>query len=284
MAAIRDGVTERVTSADGVVLSVVEWGNPAGPEIVLIHGAGQSYLCFVKQVESELAREFRLVAFDLRGHGGSDKPMDPSYYQNDRVWADDVSAVLEAKRLRRPVLVGWSLGARVVRQYLAYYGDAQLSGIALVAARPIEDKRTAGSKPYFLAPERTQDLMARIDAAVDFLHACFEKQPDAREFEVALAYNMLAPHEIRKAIMEWAVEPAAAVKVLGSVKVPTLIIHGAADHVILPGAAQMTADAMPGARLSIYPGCGHSPFFEDSARFNSDLSAFATAAWKQAGA
>lgn len=272
-------MTQLVSSADGTRLAVVEWGNPDGAEIVLIHGAGQSHLCFSKQRDSDLARDFRLIAFDLRGHGGSDKPSDASSYQNGRVWADDVVAVLGAKRLKRPVLVGWSLGARVVRQYLAHHGDTRLSGIVMAAARPIEDPRTAGTRPYFLAPEKTGDLSARIDATIDFLRACFARQPDARAFEIALGYNMLAPHEIRKMIMEWKVAPADAIRVLGSVKVPTLVIHGEADHVILPAAARMTADAIPGATLSMFPGCGHSPFFEDSERFNAELSVFARAAW-----
>ena len=270
-----------VKSADGVKLSVVEWGNPDGPEVVLIYGAGQSHLCFAKQRDSDLARDFRLVAFDLRGHGASDKPSAASFYQTGRVWADDVAAVLDAKRLKRPVLVGWSLGARVVRQYLMHHGDARLSGIVMAAARPIEDPNTAGSRPYFLAPDKTQDLGARIDATIDFLRACFERQPDAREFEIALGYNMLVPHEIRKIIMEWRVELADATRVLGSVKVPALVIHGEADHVILPAAARMTAEAIPGATLSMFPGCGHSPFFEDSARFNSELSTFASTVWSE---
>lgn len=278
-AAIHQGKTEFVKSPDGVTLAVVEWGNPDGAEVVLIHGAGQSHLCFVKQIDSELARDFRLIAFDLRGHGGSDKPATPASYQNDRVWADDVAAVLDAKRLQRPVLVGWSLGARIIRQYLMHHGDARLSGIVLAAARPIEDPRTAGSKPYFLAPERARDLIARIEASADFLRACFERQPSTAEFETALAYNMLAPHEIRLAIMQWAVDPATATRVLGAVKVPTLVIHGDADAVILPGAARMTAEAIPGAVLSMFPGCGHSPFFEDGARFNAELSTFVNAAW-----
>lgn len=273
-------MTQFVRSADGLMLAVTEWGNPGGPEIVLIHGAGQSHLCFGKQRDSHLARDFRLIAFDLRGHGGSDKPTTAASYQNGRVWADDVAAVLDAKRLKRPVLVGWSLGSRVIREYLTHYGDARLSGIVMAAARPIEDPSTAGSRPYFLAPDKTQDLTARIDATIDFLRACYERQPDAREFEIALGYNMLVPHEIRKMIMEWRVEPADAICALSAVTVPALIIHGEADHVILPGAARMTADTIPGATLSMFPSCGHSPFSEDSTRFNSEVAAFVKAHWK----
>ena len=49
----------------------------------------------------------------------------PAAYQGGRVWADDLAAVMAAKRLGRPVLVGWSMGGRVIRQYLMVYGDAR---------------------------------------------------------------------------------------------------------------------------------------------------------------
>src|SRR5882724_5871451 len=113
-------------SPDGVVLSVLEWGNPDGPEILLIHGQAQCHLAFDRQTSSHLARTYRLVAFDLRGHGGSAKPLDPAYYQDGKRWADDVATVIELKRLRKPVLVGWSLGGRVIRQYLMHHGDRGL--------------------------------------------------------------------------------------------------------------------------------------------------------------
>ena len=63
-------MTQFVKSADGVTLAVVEWGNPDGPEVVLIHGAGQSRLCFAKQRDSDLARDFRLVASICAGMAG----------------------------------------------------------------------------------------------------------------------------------------------------------------------------------------------------------------------
>ena len=101
-------VFERVTTPDGVAVSVGEWGNPAGPEILLIHGQAQSVLSFKRQTDSALAREFRIVAYDLRGHGASDKPIDPTFYQDGKRWADEVHAVISAKRLRQAG--GWSAG------------------------------------------------------------------------------------------------------------------------------------------------------------------------------
>ena len=58
--------------------------------------------------------------------------------------AADVRAVIEAKRLRRPILVGWSLGGRVLREYLIHYGDSDLGGINFLSTRPIEDASVVG--------------------------------------------------------------------------------------------------------------------------------------------
>ena len=123
-----------VRAPDGTRLAVYEWGNPAGPEVLLVHGFAQSHLCFVPQFQSALAQQFRLVAFDQRGHGASDQPSDPAAYQGSRVWADDIATVLDAMRLERPVLVGWSMGGRVIRQYLMTHGDGRLAGLNFVAS------------------------------------------------------------------------------------------------------------------------------------------------------
>jgi len=61
------------------------------------------------------------------------------------------------------------------------------------------------------------------------------------------------------------------------VTVPTLIAHDRNDALILPNAAEMTAAAIEGSRISWYDDCGHSPFFEHAERFNRELDEFATA-------
>lgn len=271
----------RLATADGLTLAVYEWGNPSGPEILLIHGQAQCHLAFQRQIDSDLARTHRIVAFDLRGHGDSAKPLEPVYYQDGKRWADDVAAVIEIKRLQRPVLVGWSLGGRVIRQYLIHHGDRRLSGLNLVGSRPIEDPGVVGpaSRAALAAPRR--DLGERIAADIAFLRACFNQPPDPESFAVAVAYNMLLPPEVRDAIAGWRTDIAATVAALRKVTVPTLVTHGRVDRLVLPAAAEMTAETIPGARISWYDDCGHSPFFEDAPRFNRELAAFAAAAWSE---
>lgn len=272
---------ERVTTPDGVSVSVGEWGNPAGPEILFIHGLAQCTLSWNRQIDSELVRDFRIVAYDLRGHGLSDKPLDPACYRDGKRWADEAQAVITAKRLKKPVLVGWSLGGRVLRQYLMHYGDRALSGINVLAARPIEDPSVVGPGSKAMAEDKSRDLAGRIAACIAFLRACYEKQPGASDFATAVAYNFILPFEVRDAIAGWATDPAAVRKALAAVTVPALITHGRRDKLILPAAAEMTAAAIKGSTTSWYDDCGHSPFYEDAARYNRELAAFVSMAWKR---
>lgn len=61
--------------------------------IVFIHGASQCCLQWTRQMESSLARDHRLLALDMRGHGLSDKPLNS--YNNSKLWAEDVNAVIQ---------------------------------------------------------------------------------------------------------------------------------------------------------------------------------------------
>lgn len=273
---------ERIATPDGIRVSVGEWGNPDGPEILLIHGQAQSVLSFKRQTDSELARDFRIVAYDLRGHGLSDKPTEAAHYQEGTRWADEVHAVITAKHLRQPVLVGWSLGGRVLRQYLMSYGDGALSGINFLATRPIEDPSIVGPASKAVAEDRSRDLAGRIAAYVAFLRACYEKQPEESDFIEAAAFNFMLPFEVRDAIAGWATDPVAVRKAFAGITVPTMVTHGRHDRLILPAAAEMTAAAIKGAECSIFEDCGHAPFFEDAQRYNRELATFVRKAWGRA--
>ena len=87
-----------------------------------------------RQVEGDLAKEFRLVTYDLRGHGNSDKPLEPEKYKESKAWADEVQAIINAANFKRPVLVGWSYGGHVIADYLKIHGAAGLAGLNYVDA------------------------------------------------------------------------------------------------------------------------------------------------------
>jgi len=267
----------RVKTPDGVEISAREWGNPDGWPILFVHGLAQSHLSFLPQFASNLADRHRLIAYDLRGHGESAKPLDPSFFNDGRRWADELEAVIDSLGVAKPILVGWSLGGRVLRQYLIHYGDRRISGLNFVSTRPFEDPAVLAPASRANITGRPDTLAKRIDAHVAFLRACFLRQPSEADFAVALAYNTIVPQEIREAISGWSTRLDETRAALTKVTVPTLVTHGRDDALILPIAAEMTAAAIKGARISLYDDCGHSPFFEHAERFNRELDEFATA-------
>ena len=133
---------QTVTGAGGVPLNVVTVGDSSSPAILFIHGIGQSHYSFVRQLNADLAEDFFLVGFDLRGHGASGKPWLAEAYTSE-IWAQDVAAVMAASQIQRPIIVAWSFGTLVAMDYVRRFGVAHLPGMvftgSLGALQPVAD-------------------------------------------------------------------------------------------------------------------------------------------------
>jgi non-heme chloroperoxidase len=267
-----------VKTPDGLTISAQDWGNPNGPGIIFIHGFSQSSMSWIKQVtDADMAREFHMVTYDLRGHGNSDKPLEPERYRDSKAWADELQAVMDATGLKRPVLAGWSYGGRIMADYLKTYGTANLAGLNYVDAGQKADPAFFGPNLANLPLMTSEDLATNIAATRRFLHDCFSKQPTQDEYETMLAFNMMVPPKVRAGLGN---RPLDVDELLKSLRLPVLVTHGAEDKNSSLIAAEYTAKMIPGAKLSVYQGIGHSPFFEDAPRFNAELAAFVRSAQK----
>lgn len=255
------------------MLEVREWGDPAGQPVLLVTGVAQSLASFARQAADPALARYRLIAYDPRGHGLSDKPDGTDWYRGSR-WSDEVVAVIAALGLHRPVLAGWSLGGRIVRQYLMDHGDSALAGVAFLSCRPVEEPSVIGPGNAVAGDLRIDDLGSRIDVATRFLANCFGTLPAEEDFAAMLAYNMLCPWEIRLQIGGWLTDVAVSAAALARVRVPALIVHGAEDVLVQPAAARTTARLIPHATLSLYHGCGHSVFWEAAGQFNPAFAGF----------
>lgn len=264
-----------VTTSDGLSIAAHVGGNASGAEILFIHGYSQCHLSWLCQFEDDLlTREFRMAAYDLRGHGGSDKPVGREWYHDAKPWADELQAVIDAFELRRPVLVAWSMAGRVVADYLRVHGQDRLGGIVFVGAVTKSQSRLWGDAMKLTQPMMSEDLATNIAASRAFVRACFEMEPDAERFETVLAYTMMMPPKVRAGVLD---RPRNEGDMLPKITVPTLVVHGERDKIVLPAAGEYTAASVPGARLSIYEQIGHSPFMEDTPRFNRELAEFVRA-------
>ncbi len=268
----------RVKGRDGIAIAAQDWGNPQGPEIVFIHGVLQSHLSFERQVRSDLAKSFRMITYDLRGHGDSDKPVGNDSYLDGSLWADDLKAVMDGAGLRRPVLVGWSLGGLPMGNYLQKYGDTGLAGLNFVDALTKRSRDFAGlpENRTLLPNTASPDLGVRIDAMRGFLRSCFKTQPDQAAFERMLAFNAQVPQWVLATIMVGI--SLNADDAYRKVTRPTLVTHGAEDGQISVKITEWDKSVMPHATVSIYDGSGHSPFYEMAPRFNEELARFVRSA------
>ena len=266
--------THKVAGGGGVRLHVVEAGNSAGRPILFIHGFSQSSLAWSRQLDSELARDHRLVAMDLRGHGLSDKPRDA--YGDSRLWADDVRAVIDTLNLDRPVLSGWSYGSLVFLDYIRHYGEDRIGGIHFVggitklgsdAAMSVISPEFLGLVPGFFATNAEES----VRSLESLLRLCFAEQLSASDLYLMLGYNVSVPPYVRQALLSRTMDND---DLLPRIRKPALITHGAKDANLKPEIVDQHKAGLPHAQVHIMPDAGHTPFWQDSSAFNQRLRAF----------
>jgi len=262
----------------GIRLHVREAGRSDGPALLFLHGWSQSWMSWLAQMEdAALASRFRLLAMDLRGHGMSDAPPEEAGCVENRPWADDVRAVLDALEVSMAVPVGWSYGGSVVLDHLTFHGTERVAGIVLVAPAVLFSKenndRWYGPGLLENAPgARSPDLAQNIAAMRGLLHACLARPVDPGWFEIQLAASMVVPPHVRGAMTRKRLEYRDPLRCFDR---PVLLIHGLEDRVVLPAVSRKLAEWMPGARLALREGTGHCPFAEETEWFNAALSEFA---------
>jgi non-heme chloroperoxidase len=264
-----------VRGGGGLRLHVREWGREDGPPVLFIHGLSQNHLCWAKQYGSVLAEEFRLVAYDLRGHGMSQAPLEPEHYTDGELWADDVAAIIEQLRLDRPVLVGWSYGGFVICDYLRAHGQDRIGAIDLVGGVVTLGQAAFGTLigPGFLDhfPDVTADDLPTNILGMRALVKGWPARPyPPEEVETLLCSGMTVPARIRANLGAREIDGD---DVLRALQVPLLVSHGRADTVVLPAMAEHVLAICPVAEASWYDGVGHTPFLEDPDRFNRELAA-----------
>ena len=204
----------------------------------------------------------------------SEKPLDPGGYADERLWADDLAAVIDQTGLERPVLVAWSYGGFVVTDYVRAHGEAGIAGIDLVGGAVLLTPPTFDH----IGPGLLENAQATCAPGSPHEHRRHPALParlhragrsTTELWSTALCWNMVVPPEVRGALIAREID---ADDVLARLSVPVLVTHGRDDAIVLPSMAEHVAGALRRRRgPSWYEGVGHMPFVEDAERF--DLSA-----------
>ena len=179
--------------------------------------------------------------------------------------------MITAAGLQRPVLVFWSYGGRIALDYLSCRGQQGVSGLVFICATAKSGPGLAGPAAPLRAAMTQADLAANIAATTAFLQACTARALPAAEFDYVLAFNMMVPPAIRAHLIGRRADYEA---LLRAIAVPTLVMHGGEDAVNLPAVSEYIVANLPAARSILYPGIGHTPFWESPQAFDRDLAEF----------
>lgn len=266
--------SQLIAGGGGTKLNVVETGNPQGQPVLFLHGFSQCWMSWSRQMNSDLALQHRLVAMDLRGHGLSDKPRDG--YEDSRLWAEDVNAVIESLSLERPILSGWSYGPLVILDYVRHYGEDAIGGIHFVSGitKLGSDAALAALTPEFLSlvPGLLSEEAAESSPALEsLLRLCFVQEPPPADLELMLGYNVSVPPYVRQALFSRSFDND---DLMPTIRKPVLITHGTGDRVVKPTVVDQHQRLMPHAEVQMIAG-GHASFWENASDFNERLRAFA---------
>ncbi|MEM6467198.1 MAG: alpha/beta hydrolase, partial [Pseudomonadota bacterium] len=214
-------------------------------------------------------------------HGESGKPLDKSAYDNARVWADDVAAIIDQMKLKSPVLVGWSMGGWVAQDYLRHSGGDRLQGLVLVGTSVTTGKLMPPEA--IAAREGREDVAARgmysvdqaenLRATLKFVRACTKHPMESEAFARTVGFNMLCPPYARHACRTRSEDYRSTTMAYEG---PVWLVWGDADQMATPPMRQQAIDCLPAARTTIYSDCGHTPFAENPDTFARDLAEFAS--------
>jgi pimeloyl-ACP methyl ester carboxylesterase len=215
------------------------------------------------------ARHGRVVTFDPRGNGGSERPLDRMRYAESE-FADDLLAVMDASGTEEAVLVSLSLGAQ--RALLA--GDAQpervLGQVFIGPALPfVEHEERARFAPRFLEELDTEEGWAKANAHywrrdyrgfVEFFFSrVFPEAHSTKQFEDAVGYGLETdPEALIATVTAPQVSGDEFREICARVECPVLVIHGEDDH-IRPVEVGEELAALAGGRMMRLPGIGHCP-------------------------
>lgn len=122
-----------VTTQDGVELYYKDWGPKNGQVVMFSHGWPLNSDSWESQMQFLAEKGYRVIAHDRRGHGRSSQPWDGNDMDH---YADDLSAVIKALKVKDVTLVGFSTGGGEVARYIGRHGTKLVKKAALISAVP----------------------------------------------------------------------------------------------------------------------------------------------------
>jgi len=257
----------KVLLATQVSIAYVDIGPRSSDVLVLLPGLSDSWRSY-ELVLAHLPSTFRTIAVSQRGHGDSDKP-DRGY--TVRHFADDLNGLLDALAIRRAVIAGHSSASVVARRFALDHPE-RVAGLVLEGSFV---KLGEGAAQFGARVGSLEDPISQ-EFARDFASAT-SGRPVSKEFLDAMIEESLKTparvwRETFASLLDYDDSAEAA-----KLDVRTLVIWGDKDAIIDRTATIALARSIRDSKLVVYEGIGHTPHWEDPARFAHDVAAFMAA-------
>jgi pimeloyl-ACP methyl ester carboxylesterase len=244
----------------------------AGDPLVLIPGFGNGLWIWFKQTE-ELARRFRVVAFDPRGVARSEG-RDEAFTIGEL--ADDVAALLDALAIEAAHVLGASFGGFVAQEFALKY-PARTRSLVLACTSFGGGGHVSPSPETLAAIASTKGLnteeRVRENLLLAFSPAYLAREAEEVERITRLRAENPVPEYVYMRQLQAAVGFDASRRV-GGIRAPTLVVTGDADVIVPPQNSRNLAAAIPGAELRVVEGGSHTFFIERAAEFNHVVADF----------
>ncbi|MBF4624557.1 alpha/beta fold hydrolase [Clavibacter sp. VKM Ac-2872] len=234
-----------------------------GRPVVLIHGWPLSGESWSKQVPAFQAAGYRVITYDRRGFGRSDKPLTGYDYDT---FASDLDAVLTELDLRDVTLVGFSMGGGEIARYIGTRGEERLHSVVFASAVPpyLEktDDNPDGPLTKDAAAEMTAGLTKDEDSFYDEFTTGFYSANGVLKVTEAERQEAIAlAHQSKKHAALASMAAFATTDFrddLTKVTVPTLVIHGDSDATVpFEGSGERTHRAIAGSELHVVKDAPH---------------------------
>jgi pimeloyl-ACP methyl ester carboxylesterase len=271
-------------------LSYAEWGDPSAPPLVLVHG-GRDQMRSWDRVAGRLAKAYRVIAFDLRGHGKSDWVSDGDYGVMDHVY--DLSSLVDHLEVDQFTLLGHSLGGNITLRFTGLFPDRIEKLIAIEGLGP---------SPKMLVERQSQPLTERLTNWIEQRRSLSDREPRMMENLAAAEARMKAAfehlpddliHHLTKTgikqnedgTVSWAYDPAGMgrspadithddfVELWTKITCPTWLVYGANSWASNP-AEDGRARHFKNARVSIIEDAGHWLHHDQFEDFMTQLEGF----------
>jgi len=245
-----------------------------GEPLVLIMGFGGDHLGWGFQVPA-FAERYRVIVFDNRGAGQTDVPEAP---WTIRTMADDTVGLLDVLGIERAHVCGVSMGGMIAQEIALRHPD-RVRALVLGCTTPGGERAVPAAPETLAFFQRRGEMPAEeaVWASVPYNYGPATRRDHGERIAQDIVQRLRFPIEPEP----YRAQLAAALghdahDRLAQIGVPTLVVHGAEDVMVMPANGRLLAEAIPGAELIEAPGAGHL-YVTDAPELDRAVGAFLTA-------